>query len=59
MKMGMGDYTFMNGDKYSGEFINEQRDGKGSYTWREGEKLEGWWRGDRLNGEAKFIDKGK
>lgn len=39
MKMGMGEYTFMNGDKYNGEFINEQRDGKGSYIWRDGEKL--------------------
>lgn len=56
MKMGMGEYAFINGDKYSGEFINEQREGKGKYMWKEGETIEGWWRCDRLNGEATFID---
>jgi hypothetical protein len=57
--MGIGEYMWGNGDKYEGEFISESREGKGIYFWKDGEMLAGWWQADRLNGEAKFVDKEK
>lgn len=56
MKMGIGEYSFSNGDTYCGEFTNEKRDGKGTYIWKEGEILKGWWQSDQLNGDYTFID---
>lgn len=50
MKMGEGEYLFANGEKYSGGFSNDLREGKGSYSWRLGDTLTGWWRSDEING---------
>ena len=43
---GYGPYTWADGNKYEGDFVNGIRTGKGIYTWPNGYKYEG----DFING---------
>ena len=40
---GQGIYTFINGDKYEGKFIDGKFDGQGTYTYSNGDKYVGIW----------------
>ncbi|CCW67341.1 unnamed protein product [Phytomonas sp. Hart1] len=64
--IGIGDITYANGDRYSGEVElatsvschqewAPQRHGKGVYTFVEGNRLECMWRHNILNGHGKHI----
>ena len=41
---GIGTYTWPDGRKYIGEFLNDQTNGQGSYFWNDGRKFEGNWK---------------
>jgi S1-C subfamily serine protease len=45
-----GTYTFANGDKYVGEFRDDDFNGQGTYTFANGDKYVGEFRDDNLNG---------
>ena len=38
-----GTYTWENGDKYVGDWLNNKSHGKGTYTWKNGGKYVGDW----------------
>ncbi len=38
---GFGRQTFVSGEKYEGEYLNNFRNGYGIYTWPNGAKYEG------------------
>jgi hypothetical protein len=56
MTNGQGTYTWgsgeWEGDKYVGEFKNDQRHGQGTYTHANGRKEVGEFKNDKLNGYA-------
>ncbi len=47
-KLSNGVYMFKNGDKYQGDFKNDQRDGRGVYTWENGDVLNGIWQNNEI-----------
>lgn len=49
MKQGQGTFTWNNGDKYTGQWMNDRRHGQGTYTWADGTRNSGIWK------EGKFI----
>ena len=46
---GHHEYTYDNGDLYSGEFKDGKRCGKGIYTSIKGHKYDGMWENDMRN----------
>ena len=39
-----GTYTFADGNKYVGEWKDDNKNGQGTYTWANGEKYVGEWK---------------
>ena len=60
---GFGKYTYLDGEKYEGEWKNGKWDGQGTYTSKDGEKFVGeWkddkeWNGNEYNKDGKIISK--
>ena len=48
----VGTYTNPNGDKYVGEFMDDEYNGQGTFTWASGEKYIGEWKNDKRNGQG-------
>ena len=48
-------YIFPNGDKYVGEYIDEQRHGKGIFTSTKGDKYVGEWKDGLFNGHGTYT----
>jgi len=43
-------YSLKNGATYTGQWLNEMRDGYGVQIWPDGSRYEGQWRMDKANG---------
>ena len=43
-------YSLKNGATYTGQWLNELRDGYGVQVWPDGSIYEGMWREDKANG---------
>ncbi|OCT81058.1 ankyrin repeat and MYND domain-containing protein 1 [Xenopus laevis] len=41
LKLGHGEFTWVNGESYTGEFYKDHQHGKGIYTWPDGSKFSG------------------
>lgn len=50
-----GAETFANGDKYVGQFKDDEFHGKGTYTWTNGDKYVGYFKNNNYNGEGAFT----
>ena len=47
---GKGVYTWPDGNRYTGEYINGKKEGWGVYTWSSGKEFEGTWKNGRQDG---------
>ena len=45
-----GSTTLKNGATYTGQWMNNQRDGYGHQLWPDGSRYEGYWKNDKANG---------
>lgn len=52
---GFGIYTFPNGDRYEGEWLNSLRHGSGKCTFISGMYYEGQWQNDMFHGQGKLV----
>ena len=50
-----GSYTFLNGDKYVGDFKNGESHGQGTYTFANGDKYVGDYKNGSYNGKGTFT----
>ena len=50
MLHGEGKRSWLNGDKYEGEFRFGKRDGQGAFTWGHGDRYEGGWKDGTMHG---------
>ena len=49
-----GTHTWVNGDKYVGEFRDGKRNGHGTFTYAKGGKYVGEWKDNKENGQVNF-----
>jgi len=56
MKEGPGQYYYLNGDVYDGEWKNDKKHGIGTQTFKEkGDKYEGMWRENKMDGKGIYY----
>ena len=53
LKHGNGLILYANGDKYEGDFSNDEIDGEGEYNYISGSEVKGIWKNGIL--QEKFI----
>ena len=41
---GSGIYTWQDGRRYEGSYINDKKEGQGTYTWADGRMYMGEWK---------------
>ena len=51
---GFGKYTYLDGEKYEGDWRNGKYHGQGTYTWKDGQKYEGEWDNGKRTGRGKM-----
>ena len=51
-----GTFTFLDGEKYVGDFKDGRYHGKGTFTWPDGAKYSGEWKDDKRNGKGTFTN---
>ncbi len=44
---GLGTYTWQDGRKYEGEWLNNTMNGNGTYTWKDGRIYKGFYECDK------------
>lgn len=54
---GMGLFTWSDGRKYEGEYVDDKKEGKGTFTWPDGRKYIGGWKNGKQHGNGDYIDK--
>jgi MORN repeat len=52
---GKGIYTWKDGRKYEGEYVNDKKHGNGVYTWADGRKYDGQWAYGKQHGRGKYV----
>ena len=50
-----GVYTWLDGRKYEGEWVDNNMHGKGIYTWKDGRKYEGDYANDKKHGHGIYT----
>ena len=52
---GRGEYIWLNGDRYQGDFINGLKNGNGILYFSNRDKRVGVWKDDKLHGPATYY----
>ena len=52
---GKGVYTYRDGGKYDGDFVDGKMHGNGVFTWPDGEKYDGDYVDDKMHGKGVFT----
>ncbi len=52
---GMGMYTWLDGRKYYGEWLENNMDGYGIYTWADGRCYQGMYKDDKKHGYGVYV----
>jgi hypothetical protein len=50
-----GEFTYRDGTKYQGQWLNSKRNGQGTFYWANGDKYTGQWVSDIKEGQASYI----
>ena len=45
-------FTWANGDKYDGDWVDDKKHRKGVFTWADGNKYDGDWVDDKRTGKG-------
>ena len=53
---GSGIYSWPDGRKYDGQYVDDKKHGHGIYYWPDGKKYEGGWKESKQHGEGVFTN---
>lgn len=59
MMHGQGVFSFNDGRRYEGQYINDNKQGMGTFEWPDGRKYIGEWKDGKQHGKGMFIKDGK
>ena len=51
---GEGTFTWPDGRKYSGQFVNDKKEGRGVFYWTDGRTYDGSWTDGKQHGEGVY-----
>ena len=51
---GFGTFTWPDGRKYTGQFVDNYREGEGTYTWPDSSNYSGGWLRGKYHGSGTF-----
>ena len=51
---GVGTFTWVDGRKYEGQFVDDRKEGHGVFTWSDGRTYEGSWKDGKQHGEGVY-----
>lgn len=54
---GQGTFTWSDGRKYVGDYVNDKKEGHGVFTWPDGREYDGNWKNGKQHGDGKFKGK--
>lgn len=52
---GQGVYTWKDGRRYEGEYLDDKKHGFGTYFWADGRKYEGNWAFGKQHGKGRYT----
>lgn len=52
---GFGVYTWKDGRRYEGEYLNDKKHGFGKYIWADGRQYIGNWYLGKQHGEGRYV----
>ena len=55
---GYGVYSWQDGRRYEGEYVNDKKHGKGKYVWANGKVYDGMWEDGKQHGVGEFYNPG-
>ena len=54
---GNGVFTWVDGRRYEGEYVEDKKEGFGRFVWPDGREYVGSWKNGKQHGSGKYIDK--
>ena len=51
---GHGVFTWSDGRKYEGEYVDDKKEGEGVFTWPDGRKYDGKWKNGKQHGKGVY-----
>ena len=52
---GKGVFTWTDGRKYEGDYLNDNKEGFGTFWWPDGKIYKGNWKGGKQDGEGIYT----
>ena len=53
----IGTYYYANGDRYEGDWVNNNKSGSGTFVYSTGDRYEGEWKNGEKNGKGIYFNK--
>ena len=53
---GEGLYTWADGRRYQGQYVQDKKHGRGKYTWANGRSYDGEWKDGKQHGEGSYYN---
>ena len=53
---GKGTFSWKDGRKYEGDYVQDKKEGQGTFTWPNGKVYEGGWMDGKQHGDGKLIN---
>lgn len=52
---GSGTFSWPDGRKYEGDYVDDKKEGQGIFYWPDGRKYEGGWKNGKQHGKGYYT----
>ena len=53
---GSGEFTWLDGKKYVGQYVDDKKEGYGVFTWPDNRQYNGYWKNGYHHGKGFYIN---